>query len=160
MSQQNLNAETSDSKLLKGQILTDSQRTRLLEILDGDVPDKYRKRISIMLLADDGRTPKEISEELKCSIAMAKTWILVASAGQINNWRDASIGRPRIVNETHIKRLRELLNLSPRDVGYAFTRWTGESLSRQMFREFSIKICPRHINRLVKQLELSDSIDL
>ena len=156
MSQQHFDFETSGSELPKPyQILTPFQRKRLQKSLQDNLPELYRLRIEIMLLADEGQTQTQICKALGCSQGMARHWILVARSGQAHNWQDIQIGRPKSLNEAHIERLKELVSHNPKEFGYPFQRWTGQWLSKHLAKEFGVEVSDRHINRLLKQLGLS-----
>jgi transposase len=72
-----------------------------------------------------------------------------------HQWQECSIGRPKKVDPEYLARLKELVSDSPRDYGYAFTRWTANHLSRHLAKEFGFEITDQHINRLLKQMGLS-----
>jgi len=59
------------------------------------------------------------------------------------------------VNDQYLERLKELVNSSPRDHGYAFRRWTANWLAKHLAKEFGIEVSDRHIKRLLKQMGLS-----
>ncbi|NJO95947.1 MAG: helix-turn-helix domain-containing protein [Pleurocapsa sp. CRU_1_2] len=104
-----------------------------------------------MLLADSGHSQAEICQTLNCSNETARYWIYTARIGQAHNWHELSIGRPKRVNEEYLNRLEELVNQSPRDCGYPFTRWTAKWLGKHLAKELNIEIGERHINRLLKR---------
>ncbi|MDJ0842822.1 helix-turn-helix domain-containing protein [Crocosphaera sp.] len=135
--------------------LTSFQRKLLEENLEKEQDHKYRQRIEIMLLFDEGKSQTEICQLLGCCQATARHWIMMAKSGQAHRWNDRKIGRPKRVNDAYLGRLKELVNHSPRDYGYAFRRWTAEWLSRHLAKEFNIKVSDRYINQLLKQMGLS-----
>lgn len=135
--------------------LTPFQRNLLLKNLQADLQPEYRRRLEIMLLADQGKSQTQICQILGCSQEMARYWSAVAQAGLAHKWQERPIGRPKIVNEQYINRLKELVSHSPRDYGYAFSGWTAQWLSKHLAQEFAIEISDRHINRLLGQLGLS-----
>lgn len=141
--------------LQEGKFLTSFQRKALLKSLQTDLQPEYRRRIEIMLLADVGKSQSQICEIIGCSQEMARYWIGLAEAGLAHKWNERPIGRPKIVNDQYLARLRELVSNSPRDYGYAFTYWTAQWLSKHLAKEFDIQISDRHINRLLKQMGLS-----
>ena len=49
-------------------------------------------------------------------------------------------------------RLKQLMSASPRDLGYPFSRWTGQWLSKHLAQEFNIDVTARHINRLIEEM--------
>lgn len=139
----------------ESKFLTPFQRKVLLKNLQADLQPEYRRRIEIMLLADSGTSQTHICEILSCSQEMARYWIAVAEAGLAHKWNERPIGRPKTVNHQYLERLKELVNGSPRDYGYAFANWTAQWLSKHLAQEFGIEISDRHINRLLKQMGLS-----
>ncbi|MBD2663675.1 hypothetical protein B6N60_01449 [Richelia sinica FACHB-800] len=142
--------ETQVSKFL-----TPFQRKALLKNLQNNLQPEYRRRIEIMLLADMGKSQSHICETIGCSQEMARYWIGIAEAGMAHKWNERPIGRPKIVNNQYIERLKELVSKSPREYGYAFSSWTAQWLSKHLANELGIEISDRHINRLLKQMGLS-----
>jgi transposase len=70
-------------------------------------------------------------------------------------WNDQPVGRPKIISDQYLRRLRELVISSPRDYGYPFQRWTAQWLKRHLAQETGVEVSDRHINRLLKQMGLS-----
>lgn len=139
----------------KSKFLTPFQRKMLLKNLQTNLQPEYRRRLEIILLADQGKSQTQICQLLGCSQEMARHWIAVTQAGLAHKWNERPIGRPRIVNDQYIHRLREIVNHSPREYGYVFRRWTAEWLSKHLAKELGIKISKRHIYRLLQQMGLS-----
>ncbi len=138
-----------------GKFLTLFQRDLLQKSLQADLPDLYRLRIQIMLLADEGKSQGVICHILGCSPAMVRHWMHMARSGMAHQWGDCPVGRPKVVNNDYLQRLQELVVSSPRDYGYAFTRWTVKWLGEHLAQEFGVELSHRHIKRLLKQLGLS-----
>ncbi|MEH1855440.1 MAG: helix-turn-helix domain-containing protein [Nostoc sp.] len=135
--------------------LTSFQRKLLLESLQKSLPESYRQRIEIMLLADEGKTQRSICQILGCCAATARHWTHIARAGMAHQWQDCPIGRPKAVNDEYLQRLKELVNSSPRDHGYSFHRWTANWLGKHLAKELGIEVSDRHLKRLLKQMGLS-----
>jgi transposase len=147
--------EINTSEQENGTLLSPFQRKLLLKNLEEDLRPEFQRRIRIMLLADSGHSQAEICQTLNCSNETARYWIYTARIGQAHNWQELSIGRPKRVSEEYLNRLEELVNQSPRDCGYAFTRWTAKWLSKHLAKELNIEIGERHVNRLLKKMGLS-----
>ncbi len=139
---------------LLGQYLTKFQRQLLEKHLKSEVVPEYRQRIEIMILADEGKTQTQICRELSCSPLTARHWIFMAKSGQAHNWQSQPIGRPKVVTADYLDRLKQLMSASPRDLGYPFSRWTGQWLSKHLSQEFKIEVTARHINRLIGEIEI------
>lgn len=136
-------------------ILTPFQRKLLQKKLLEEIPESYRQRIQIMLLASEGKSQGEICRALGCCAATVRHWMHIARSGMAHQWQDCPIGRPKRVNEQYLERLKELVNNSPRDYGYSFERWTGTWLSKHLEKEFGVEVSGHHVNRLLKQMGLS-----
>ena len=139
----------------QGLYLTSFQRKLLLKSLEADLRPEHRRRIEIMLLADAGQTQSQICEALLCAQETARYWIAMAQIGQAHIWDDRSRGRPKLVNERYLNRLKELVSHSPREYGYAFSRWTGEWLAKHLAKELDITVTSSYINMLLKEMGLS-----
>ena len=147
--------EIKSPNLCQGKFLTPFQRQLLQKSLDKDLPELSRQRIQIMLLADEGKNQVKICQELKCSPATARHWIHIARSGMAHQWNSSPIGRPKIINEQYLERLKQLINHSPREFGYSFEKWTAGWLSKHLAKELEIKVSDCHIKRLLKQMGLS-----
>lgn len=136
----------------QGQYLTPKARFLLQKSLQSDLPELYRQRIEIMLLADEGKSQTQICQALGCSQGTARYWITLARTGEAHNWNASPIGRPKTVNDQYLERLKELVSHSPRDYGYPFDRWTGQWLSKHLKKELGIEVGDRNINLLLKKM--------
>ena len=141
-------------KQLLGQHLTKFQRQLLEKNLHTETIPEYRQRIEIMLLADEGKTQTQICRAWSCSPLTARHWIFVAKSVQAHNWQTQPIGRPKIVTADYLDRLKQLMSASPKDLGYPFSRWTGQWLSKHLSQEFNIEVTARHINRLIEEMKI------
>jgi transposase len=136
-------------------LLTDFQRNKLLRDLQKPLSAVERKRIQIMLMADQGKTQQQVCKELNCSSATASRWMQMAQFGQAHNWQEKRPGRPPVVTQEYCDRLQELVQMNPQDLGLKITQWKAISLRQQLFRETGIKVSIRHINRLLKKMKVS-----
>jgi transposase len=149
-----------DREQLRIKYLTQFQRQLLEKQLKIETIPEYRQRIEIMLIADEGKTQAQICRMLSCSPLTARHWIFVAKSGQAHNWQTQPIGRPKTVTSDYLNRLKQLVTTNPKDLGYPFSRWTGEWLSKHLCQEFDIGVSARHINRLIGDLRVDGkSID-
>ena len=150
------------NSMFAGKYLTPFQKTLLQKSLKQNLSDIEIQRIKIMLLADEGRTQAQICQELGCCQATARHWIAMARNKQAHNWRSNPIGRPTLVHEDYLQRLKQLVTKSPQEINvpnkdyqYPFRRWTAQKLSQHLHAEFGIEVTSQHINRLLKQMGLS-----
>jgi transposase len=134
--------------------LTAFQRKLLLQKLCEDTLSPLnRQRIKIMILADEGLSQAAICLEVGCCATTARHWIHMARSGMAHLWEDSPRGRPKIVTDSYLERLRELLTQSPRDYKYPFSRWTAGWLHKHLAQEYDIEVSFRHFKRLLKQVK-------
>jgi transposase len=145
-----INQLTHENSLNKH--LTRFQRQLLEKNLQAETISEYRQRIQIMLLADEGKTQTQICRTLSCSPLTARHWIFMAKSGQAHNWKDQAIGRPKTVTADYLDRLKQLMSENPKNLGYPFSRWTGQWLSKHLSQEFNIEVTARHVNRLIEEM--------
>ncbi len=155
MSQTQEKLDTKNADTFGGECLTSFQRKLLQKSLQEDLPESYRQRIEIMLLADSGKSQTEICQTLGCCPATVRHWTHIARAGIAHQWQDCPIGRRKVVNDQYLERLKELVSSSPRDHGYSFRRWTASWLQKHLAKELGISVSDRHLKRLLKQMGLS-----
>ncbi|MDX2242042.1 MAG: helix-turn-helix domain-containing protein [Leptolyngbyaceae cyanobacterium bins.302] len=139
----------------QARLLLPTQRSVLQQSLEKDLRPEYRRRIEIMLLADEGYSQTKICDQLGCSHETARYWIAMAQTGGAMNWSERPMGRPKIINEAYRHRLQELVRHSPREFGYPFKRWSAHWLAKHLENELGIKISTRYINYLLKGMGLS-----
>ncbi|MFM6008543.1 MAG: transposase [Dolichospermum sp.] len=139
----------------RGNFLTPFQRQLLQKKIQEDCSESYRQRIEIMLLADQGRTQTEICQILGCCPATARRWIHIARQGMAHQWQDYPIGRPKLVSNEYLQRLKELFYSNPRDYGYVSQHWTLNWLQKRLYEEFGFEVKERTFKRLLKQMGLS-----
>lgn len=135
--------------------LTTFERKLLLKKLETDLRPEYRRRIEIILLADVGQSQSQICQQLGCSQETARYWISLTKTGQANKWNESSVGRPKVVSDEYLNRLKELAINSPRDYGYTFQIWTAQCLAKHLEKELGQKFSSCHVNRLLKQMGIS-----
>lgn len=125
------------------------------EDLKFNLDDKKRRRLEILLRARMGQSQAEICAALGCSKDTVRYWMAISQTEKANTWQENSVGRPKTVNESYLKHLRNLVTHNPQDYGYSFKRWTARWLNKHLAQELGIEISDRHVNRLLKQMGLS-----
>jgi transposase len=136
--------------------LTPFQRKLLLKKLnESELSSLNRQRIQIMILADEGMSQSAICQKVGCCASTARHWSQMARSGMAHLWEDSPRGRPKVVTNAYLERLRELLAQSPRDYKYPFARWTADWLRKHLAQEYEIEVSLRHFKRLLKQVKNS-----
>ena len=139
----------------QSRLLSPFQRKLLQKSLQTDLRPEYRRRLEIMLMADEGYSQTQICESLGCSQETARYWIARARDGKAHQWNDNPMGRPKTISDEYLDRLKDLVKHSPREYGYPFERWTAHWLGKHLAKELGIEVCDRHISRLLKEMGLS-----
>jgi transposase len=145
-----------------GQFLTEFQRALLNSKLESETTTSYRQRLQIMLMADAGQSQAAIARALGCSPQTVRHWTLVAKSGEAHNWKSTPLGRPKVTSDEYLARLAELAVTFPQSLQtvdgsgyYTQRRWTAKLLSEHLKAETGISVSDRHINRLLKKLDLT-----
>jgi transposase len=146
-----------------GQFLTEFQRALLTSKLESETTTSYRQRLQIMLMADAGQSQAAIARALGCSPQTVRHWTLVAKSGEAHNWKSTPLGRPKVTSDEYLARLAELAITFPQSMQtadgsgnyYTQRRWTAKLLSEHLKVETGISVSDRHINRLLKKLDLT-----
>lgn len=60
-----------------------------------------------------------------------------------------SSGRPPLANESYIRKMMESLKTDPRELGFAFTRWTSARLGEYLYQETGVRLTPNWIRALL-----------
>ena len=115
----------------------------------------YRRRLEIVIRTHLGQSQAEICSALGCSKDTARHWMMMAKNKGLSSWYENPLGRPKRVDDRYKQRLSELVTSSPKEHGYAFSRWTANWLSKHLAKELGIEVSDRHVNRLLKQMGLS-----
>jgi transposase len=135
--------------------LTPFQRQMLEGNLRKELPNSYRQRLEIILLTDEGKSQAEICRILQCCTATASRWIQLTKGGLAHKYLECPIGRPKVITDEYIEALKELLQHSPRDYGYAFKSWTVNWLRKHIAKEMGIEVSESHLKRVMGELGLS-----
>ena len=100
---------------IRGKYLPHSQRKLLEENLKRkDLSNKKRQRLTIILLADEGKTQAEICQATGCSQATARYWISRARNGSAEHW-NSNFGRPAKITPDFKKDLKQLISQNPKE---------------------------------------------
>ncbi len=111
--------------------LTDDERATLQQwTRSGKSEYRAVERARIILLADDGRTNRQIAETLKTRTARVSKWRQRFGAGRLAGLGDAArSGKPATYNVTTERRVLALLD-EPAPKGYS--QWNGSVLAKAL----------------------------
>lgn len=144
-------------------LLTETERRQLQQLVNRhSTPQQIAIRASIILLADEGLTHREIARELNISRDMARLWR--------NRWLELSekdipvmerlVDAPRPGGPPTF-RLEQILQLfaiaceKPETYGRPISHWTARELADEVIKQGIVEhISPRHVGRLMNEADL------
>ena len=116
---------------------------------DGD----YRRRAKAILLLHKGHTVKGSAELLCASRNSITKWLALFNEYGGSGLVPEQRGRPAYsINDDICQRLIELIQIKPEEFGWCASRWTSETLSRQINDEYKTRIHASTIWRLLPRL--------
>lgn len=118
------------------------------------------RRCQILLKSSQGQKAQEIAEALLCSDQTVREAIRAfAQEGLacLNEKSHARHDKQEMIDSAGLERLRELIQLSPRTVGYETTVWTRWMLAQQLHREghVSRQVSDTVITNVLRQMGIS-----
>jgi transposase len=114
------------------------------------------RRCQILLSSAEGKTPRQIADQLHCSDQTVRNAIRAFEAEGIQSLQAKSHARhdqrPEI-DEAGLKRIQELVRMSPRTVGHKTSLWTRPLLAETLWRETYTKaqMSPTTISRALQR---------
>lgn len=116
---------------------------------DGRMKERYHC-IAMML---DGATPGEVAKVLHCSRNTTWEWAVAYNESGFEGLkRESPPGLKSRLTDEQKAALREDLKLNPRDLGYAFSTWTGKSFGFHIKQVTSIELGERAVEKLINKL--------
>jgi len=132
--------------------LSSSQKKYLQESLKTEENAKVRERILMLLLLNDGKTYKEIAEFIGCSERRVAYWCVHGAPDNLESLEDGrKQGNFKKATDEYIKRLLEIVEQEPEELGYEFGRWTGKRLAEHLEKETGIELSKSQICRILSR---------
>jgi len=131
------------------------KETELQEIavaIKHDKRPEVRQRAMGLRLLHEGQSPQTVAEFMSVSQPTVYDWH--------HRWRENGLeglanrpksGRPPKVNETYVKRLEQVIERDPQELGYAFSIWTAGRLRLHMQKETGVELGPTQFRVLLKE---------
>ena len=135
--------------------LTPSQVTQLQRAIKENELAHVREKILIILLQNDGRTQKEISNFLGCSLRTVAYWCRHGDPDKLESLHN------KREHEHYRKAPTEYIDLllkveqSPSASGYEFGRWTAERLATYLTEKTGIELSSSQVRRILKRKKYS-----
>ncbi len=126
---------------------------RLKKVVQFNHDGDYRRRAKAMLLLHKGHTVKGTAELLCASRNSINKWLaLFNEYGEPGLIPEQRGRRAYSINDEICQRLIELIQIKPEEFGWCASRWTSETLSRQINAEYKTRIHASTIRRLLPRL--------
>lgn len=114
------------------------------------------RRCQILLSSDEGKTPRQIADQLHCSDQAVRNAIHAFEKEGLSCIQAKSHARhdqSAEIDEAGLERLQELVHLSPRAIGYETTIWTRPLLAETLWQEGFTKapMSPTTISRALRR---------
>jgi transposase len=129
--------------------LTEEERTTLREwTRKGKSENRMVERARVILLAEEGRTNREIAQQLNTRTARVSKWRQRFAARRLSGLGDAvRSGKPAKYDESTEKRVLKLLDEAP-PKGYS--QWNGRLLSERL-----VNVSKAQVWRVLRRHEIS-----
>jgi putative transposase len=125
-------------------------------------PQQLVERAKIILLADEGKSNREIGRELSVSIDMVRLWrgrwssfapIPLQELSVLERLEDAPRpGKPSRISAEQICKIVALACEAPERSGRPISQWTGREIADELMGQGIVAtISPRHAQRLLKK---------
>ena len=114
---------------------------------------RYDHRLHGVLLVAHGRTCPEVAALLGDAPRTVEYWIRGFEEKGLAALREGErSGRPRRLNEKHLRGINTALRRMPRELGLSGNLWDGKTLATWIEREYGIDLGVRQCQRLFRQL--------
>lgn len=132
--------------------LSIEQKTRLQQELKANQDAGIRERILILLLMNDGKTQREISNFVGCSLRTVAYWCVHGDPDDLESLIDRrKYGNYQKATDEYINLLLETVEREPSELGYEFGRWTGERLASYLAEQTGIKLSGSQVRKILKR---------
>jgi transposase len=132
--------------------LTAQQLKKLQTALRESETAQLRERILMLLLMNDGKTYREISDFIGCSERTVVYWCVHGDPDNLESLRDGrEQGNYQKVTPAYIQLLMETIEKAPDEFGYEFGRWTTARLATYLAGVTGIELSGGQVRRILKK---------
>jgi transposase len=133
--------------------LRSNERERFNAALKRAKNPAYRDRLRAILWSESGMKVGEIARLLGKHSTTAASWIKDYKRFGFKALKvGKSTGRPPLIDQEGRAALSHALSVSPRDLGYPFTRWSAWTLAGHLHRETHVLVHPDTVRRLMRRM--------
>lgn len=132
--------------------VTRSERRRLQQLAHSEREKRAtRRRALVVLMSHAGHSGREIADLLGITRrTVSNTRRRWHERGLEGLAAVPSPGRPPLADAAYVRRLLRAVDRDPRDLGYAFARWTAPRLAAYLAEETGIEITPGWLGEILK----------
>ena len=130
--------------------LTTQQIKKLQTALRESESPQFRERILMLLLMNDGKTYREISDFIGCSERTVVYWCVQGDPDNLESLRDGrEQGNYQKATSVYIQLLMETIEKAPDELGYEFGRWTAARLATYLADATGIQLSGEQVRRIL-----------
>jgi transposase len=130
--------------------LTSQQLKKLQTALRESESSQFRERILMLLLMNDGKTYREISDFIGCSERTVVYWCVHGDPDNLESLRDGrEQGNYQKATSVYIELLMETIEKAPEELGYEFGRWTTARLATYLAEITGIQLSGEQVRRIL-----------
>jgi len=133
--------------------LTEEQLLEIEQAINHSVHAEVRRRAIALRLLHLGQSPEQVAEAVMVTAntiyAWHKRWRAEGLEGLRHRQRS---GRPPKADQAYKQRVKELLEMAPRDVGLDFNIWTINRLRLYLFEETGIRLSYTRFRALLQRM--------
>jgi len=130
--------------------LTKQQLKKLQTALRESESPQFRERILMLLLMNDGKTYREISDFIGCSERTVVYWCVHGDPDNLESLRDGrEQGNSKKATPVYIQLLMETIEKAPDELGYEFGRWTTARLATYLAGVTGIQLSGEQVRRIL-----------
>jgi transposase len=117
-----------------------------------DKRPEVRQRAMGLRLLHQGQSPKEVAEVMSVSQPTVYDWHRRWQTGGLDELANRpKSGRSRKADMAYVKRLEQVVEQDPQELGYTFTIWTADRLRLHMESETGILLGQTQFRALLKE---------
>ena len=111
------------------------------------------RRVQAVHLSSQRMPVQQIAEIVGRNRVTVTRWLHGFEANGLTSlWPGKSTGRPPRADAEYRAALAVVVQQNPRDLGYAFTRWTASLLAEHLRRTTHVQVAPSTLSALLKRL--------
>ena len=130
--------------------LSQNQKQRLIKLLKESDDNYAREKVLILLLINDGKTYREISEFMEIAYTTVADWSVHGDPDNLDSFLDKrSPGNFRSFTPESEQILIDTIDKDPADYGYEFGRWTAARLATYLQKVTEIQLSSSQISRIL-----------